>query len=96
MTGNGTLADNEDSDEMPHNVAFGLNVFLSVTVHINCSVAGCLINFVYLDMCLYQVIMTLHSLNDVANDTESTQKIENYVLIASLKSESVGKLINII
>ena len=24
--------------------------------------------------CLYQVMMTLHFLNDVANDTESTQK----------------------
>ena len=30
--------------------------------------------------------MTLHFLNDVANDAESTQKIENYVIIASLKS----------
>ena len=38
--------------------------------------------------------MTLHFLNDVANDAESTYKIENYVIIASLKSESVGKLIN--
>ena len=37
--------------------------------------------------------MTLHFLNDVANDAESTQKIENYVIIASLKSET-GKLIN--
>ena len=34
--------------------------------------------------------MTLH---DVANDAESTQKFKNYPLIASLKSESVGKLI---
>ena len=32
-------------------------------------------------------------LNDVAYDAEST-KIENYVIIASLKSESMGKLIN--
>ena len=38
--------------------------------------------------------MTLHFLNDVANGAESTQKIENYVIITSLKSESVGKLIN--
>ena len=38
--------------------------------------------------------MTLHFLNDVANDAESTQKIENYVIIASLKSETTGKLIN--
>ena len=34
--------------------------------------------------------MTLHFLYDVANDAESTQKIKNYVIIASLK----GKLIN--
>ena len=33
-------------------------------------------------------------LNDVANDTESTQKIEIYVIIAILKSETMGKLIN--
>ena len=33
--------------------------------------------------------MTLHFLNDVANT-----KIENYVIIASLKSETMGKLIN--
>ena len=45
-------------------------------------------------MCLYQVMMTLRLLNDVANDTESTQKNENYVIIASLKSETMGKLIN--
>ena len=41
-------------------------------------------------MCLYHVMMTLHFLNEVANDT----KIENYVIIASLKSETMGKLIN--
>ena len=44
-------------------------------------------------MCLYQVMMTLHFLNDVANDAESIQ-IENYVIIASLKSGTMGKLIN--
>ena len=33
-------------------------------------------------------------LNDVANDTESSQKLKNYVIIASLKSETMGKLIN--
>ena len=34
-----------------------------------------LINVSYLKACyLYQVMMTLHFLNDVANDTESTQK----------------------
>ena len=30
----------------------------------------------------------LHFLNDVANDAESTQKIDHYVILASLKSES--------
>ena len=33
-------------------------------------------------------------LNDVANGAESTQKLENYVIIASLKSETMGKLVN--
>ena len=37
--------------------------------------------------------MTLHFLNDVANGAEST-KIENYIIIASLKSETMGKVIN--
>ena len=37
--------------------------------------------------------MTLHFLNDVANDTESTLT-EIYVIIASVKSETMGKLIN--
>ena len=32
--------------------------------------------------------------NDVSNDTESTQKNENYVIIASLKSETMGERIN--
>ena len=45
-------------------------------------------------MCLYQVMMTLHFLNDGANDPESPQQIENYVIIASLKSETMVKLIN--
>ena len=38
--------------------------------------------------------MTLHFLNDVANDAESATKIKNYVIIACLKSETIGKLIN--
>ena len=38
--------------------------------------------------------MTLHFLNDVANDAESIQKIENYAISASLKSETLSKLIN--
>ena len=33
-------------------------------------------------------------LNDVANDAESTQKLKNYVIIASLKSDTMSKLIN--
>ena len=40
-------------------------------------------------MCLYEVIMTLHFLNDVV-DT----KTENYVTIASLKSKPTCKLIS--
>ena len=38
--------------------------------------------------------MTLHFLNDVANDAESNTKIKNYVTIASLKSETMDELIN--
>ena len=38
--------------------------------------------------------MALHFLNDVANDAESTQKSKKYAIIASLKSETMGKLIN--
>ena len=45
-----------------------------------------LINASYLTACyLYQVMMTLHILNDVAYDAESTQN-KTYVIIASLKS----------
>ena len=44
-------------------------------------------------MCLYQVMMMSHVLNDVANDAGSTQKIDHYVIIASLKYETMGKLI---
>ena len=46
-----------------------------------------LINVSYLTACyLYQVMMTLNFLNDVANDAKSTQKIKNYVIIARLKN----------
>ena len=38
--------------------------------------------------------MMLHFLNDVAIDAESTQTIYNYIIIASLKNEPMGKLIN--
>ena len=40
------------------------------------------------------VMMKLHFLNDVANDTESIKRIKNYTKIPSLKSEIMGKLIN--
>ena len=45
-------------------------------------------------MCLYQFKMALPFMNDVFYDAESTQKNKNYGINASLKSESVGKLIN--
>ena len=38
--------------------------------------------------------MTLHFLHDVANDAESTQKIEIFAIIVSLKNETKDKLIN--
>ena len=38
--------------------------------------------------------MTLHLVNDIANDAESMQKSKNYIIIASFKSETMGKLIN--
>ena len=37
--------------------------------------------------------MTLYFLSYVANDAELTQKIDIYVIIVSLKSEQMGKLI---
>ena len=59
----------------------------------NCIAARCLINIV----CLYQVMMTLHFLNDVVNDAESTQKkSEKFVIITSLKRETIGRVKNII
>ena len=52
-----------------------------------------LINVSHLTACyLYQVMMTLHFLNDVANDAESTYKIKKYVIECS----TMDKLINII
>ena len=39
--------------------------------------------------------MTLHFLND-ADDVKIDAKINNYVIIAILKSEPIGKLINIL
>ena len=40
--------------------------------------------------------MSLHFLNDVANDAESTQNKKKCVIIANLNSETMCKLINII
>ena len=39
-------------------------------------------------------MMTLHFLNDFANDAESTQKSKNYAIIASSNSKTIDKLIN--
>ena len=39
-------------------------------------------------------MLTLHFLNDIANDADN--KIDNYAIIAYLKSVAIGKLINII
>ena len=36
--------------------------------------------------------MTLYVLNDVAYDAESIQKIKNYVIITSLKSETMKNI----
>ena len=60
-------------------VAYAQKPRLSVTIHINRRVAGCLTH----GMCLYQVMMTLPFLNDVDNDAISTQKskITSYSLI---------------
>ena len=38
--------------------------------------------------------MTLLFLNDVPYDPESIKKKKNYIIITSLKSETIGKLIN--
>ena len=48
---------------------------LSVTAHINCIAACCLINMVYLMACAFiLVMMILNFLNDITYDAESTQK----------------------
>ena len=39
-------------------------------------------------------MMILNFLNDITYDAESTQKLKNYVIIACLKSETMGKLIH--
>ena len=67
---------------------------LSVTSHIKCVVACCLINVVYLTACAF-IRSWWHCTFWVTSPmTLSQQKIENYAIIASLKSERMGKLIN--
>ena len=63
--------------------------FINYLLYINCIGARCLSG-----MCLYQVMMTLHFLNDFDNDNESTQNKKKHVIIASLKSKTLGRLIN--
>ena len=63
----------------------GMGSSLSVTPDITELFQHNLINDSYLTACyIYQVMMTLHFLNDVANDAESTQN-KKYVIIAILK-----------
>ena len=50
-----------------------------------------LIDVAYLTACAC-IIMTLHVLNDVVNDVEFDTKLDNYAMIASLKSEPTCKL----
>ena len=38
--------------------------------------------------------MKLHFLSDIANDPDSTQKIDHYVIFPSLRVSQLGKLIN--
>ena len=38
--------------------------------------------------------MTLHFLNYVVNSAESTQESKHYIIIASLKRETIGQMIN--
>ena len=67
---------------------------LSVTSQINCTSARCLISMAYLRHLPLSGHKDVALLNDVTNDAESKQKNENYVIIPSLKSETMGKLIN--
>ena len=57
-------------------------MLLSVTSHINCIAARCLVNVVYLtdhdDVALFETSPV----------TPNRRKIKNYVIIASLKSET--------
>ena len=58
-----------------------LKIVLSVTSHINCIAARCLINVVYLTACVYQVMMTLHFFNDVANDASEHKNYNIFVSV---------------
>ena len=54
-----------------------------------------LMNVSYLTACfLYQVMMTLHFLNDDANDAESTQKLNKSHNRLFEECSTMGKLIN--
>ena len=69
-------------------------MFISYLSYLFFFAARCLINMVYLTACALSGHDDVALLNDVASDAESTKKMENYVIIASLKSEAMGKLIN--
>ena len=68
-------------------VSAHLIIVLSVASHINYIAARCLVNVVYI------TAVPLSGHDGVANDAESSL-IQNYVFIASLKSETISKLIN--
>ena len=72
------------------------NHVLSVTSHINCIVARCLIKVVYLTACAFIRSCVLHFFEWRRLRSWISTKIENYVIITSLKSETMGKLINTI
>ena len=62
---------------------------LSVTIYIDCSVARCLINVVYLTACAFiRSLRRAALLIDAANDADST-KTQSLRHIVSLKSESI-------
>ena len=67
-----------------------INGHLSDTIHINCSFARCLIKL----SISRHVPLSGH--DDGCNflDDTAVQKNDHYVIIASLKSESLGELIN--
>ena len=60
---------------------------LSVTVHINCSVAHCLSHGMYVPLSGHDDVALFND-DSVSNNAELTQKIDHYVIFASLKSDS--------